>query len=269
MTTLLEFPRFGDARGLLAFLEGGRHVPFQIGQVQWWRDPSARQAGEREAAPMARVIFSIAGSLAIRLGDEAGDGRVDLGRPDRGVLIPAGCPWSLLEASHDSLAVTVSAADPEAQLDGARGEPARAMATVRDARLIDLPVSGADGSVTLVRGGREVPFGVARLYHLFGVPQHMSRGSHAHKKLQQLVVGVAGAFDIRLDDGISQRIVRLDRPDKGLYVPRLLWRDLMNFSPGAVCLVLASLPYDSSDYIRDYQEYRAHRVDGATVRGAR
>lgn len=141
------------------------------------------------------------------------------------------------------------------------------LSSVRDCRVLPLRVAeGPVGPVVAVRGGRDVPFPVARLYYLYGVPAGQSRGSHAHKALEQLIVAAAGAFDIHLDDGSAQRTVRLDRPDVGLYIPRLIWRELRDFSSGAVCLVLASLPYDEAEYIRDYAEFltrrRATAADG-------
>ena len=87
------------------------------------------------------------------------------------------------------------------------------------------------------------------------VPGGESRGGHAHKNLQQLIVSVMGAFDVILDDGRERRRVHLDRGYNGLCIPPMIWREIENFSSGGICLVLASELYDASDYMRDYQEF--------------
>lgn len=130
------------------------------------------------------------------------------------------------------------------------------MSTVDDCRVLDLlRIPRREGQITPVEGGRDVPFDVARVYYLYDVPGGETRGAHAHRELQQLIVSVMGSFDVLLDDGDRKRVVSLNRAHRGLLLPRLIWRDLLNFSSGAVCLVLASLPYDEADYVRDYQEF--------------
>jgi len=125
--------------------------------------------------------------------------------------------------------------------------------TVEDCKLIELPkISERKGAISPIYGGENVPFDIARVYYLYDVPGGESRGGHAHRELQQLVVSVMGAFDVVLDDGANRRRVHLDRAYKGLLIERMIWRELENFSSGGICLVLASLPYDENDYIRDY-----------------
>jgi len=130
------------------------------------------------------------------------------------------------------------------------------MTTIDDCRLIDLPCIGdRKGNITPIYGGEHIPFDIARVYYLYDVPGGAARGGHAHKELQQLVVSVMGAFDVILDDGFNRKTVRLDRAYYGLYMPRMIWRELENFSSGGICLVLASLHYDENDYIYDYNEF--------------
>lgn len=127
------------------------------------------------------------------------------------------------------------------------------MTTIDDCKLIDLPCIGdRNGNITPIYGREHIPFDIARVYYLYDVPGGAARGGHAHKELQQLIVSVMGAFDVVLDDGQRKKTVRLDRAYNGLYVPRMIWRELENFSSGGICLVLASTPYDENDYIRDY-----------------
>lgn len=111
------------------------------------------------------------------------------------------------------------------------------------------------GNLAVAEQWREVPFEIARTYWLYDVPAGSHRGGHAHQKLQQLLIALSGSFDVVLDDGVEKKSYTLNRPDRGLYLPTGIWRELENFSAGAVCLVLASLPYDESEYIRDYNTF--------------
>jgi dTDP-4-dehydrorhamnose 3,5-epimerase-like enzyme len=129
---------------------------------------------------------------------------------------------------------------------------------IEDCRIVDLPrVTDPRGDLTFIEGGQHVPFDIARVYYLYEVPGGAERGGHAHKDLQQLIVAMSGSFDVVLDDGREKRRFHLDRPDTGLYICPMLWRELENFSQGSVCMVLASNRYDEADYYRDYGEYLA------------
>ncbi len=132
------------------------------------------------------------------------------------------------------------------------------MSRIDECRIIELPrITNRRGNLTPVEGGKDIPFEVARVYYLYDVPGGSTRGGHAHKQLGQVLVSVMGAFDVVLDDGYNRKTVRLDRAYSGLYIPRMIWRELENFSSGGICLVLASLPFDESDYYRDYDEFLA------------
>lgn len=125
-------------------------------------------------------------------------------------------------------------------------------------RLVDLPkISDPRGSLTFIEGQAHVPFDIARVYYLYDVPGGESRGGHAHKRLEQLVIAASGSFDIVLNDGTRTRTFTLNRSYVGLYVPRMVWRELENFSSGSVCLVLASQPYDEDDYYRLFADFAA------------
>ena len=133
------------------------------------------------------------------------------------------------------------------------------------ARLIDLPVvSDPRGDLTFVEGGRHVPFDIKRVYYLYNVPVDAERGGHAHRALEQVIFALSGSFRIKIDDGTRTSEHWLRDPRKGLYVNRLIWREMDSFSQGAVCMVLASQPYDEADYYRDYDEFlRAAQGGGA------
>ena len=129
--------------------------------------------------------------------------------------------------------------------------------SVFDCTIVELDKHHSDrkGNLTVVENGTTLPFDVKRVYYLYDVPGGESRGAHAHRKLEQLIVAASGSFTVTLDDGKSKRTFFLNRPYQGLYVKPGLWRDLGDFSSGAVCMVLASDVYDAADYIRDYNEF--------------
>ena len=111
------------------------------------------------------------------------------------------------------------------------------------------------GNITIIEGNKDVPFDIKRIYYLYDIPGGEERGGHAHKELFQLIVAASGAFDVLLDDGQNKKIVNLNRPDFGLIVVPGIWRELIHFSSGAICLVLSSEIYSEADYIRDYDDF--------------
>ncbi|MEW5709898.1 sugar 3,4-ketoisomerase [Pelomicrobium sp. G1] len=128
--------------------------------------------------------------------------------------------------------------------------------SIKDCRIIELPkIQDNRGNLTFIEGGRHVPFEIKRVYYLYDVPGGASRAGHGHRKLRQLMIAMSGSFDVTLDDGRERKLFHLNRSYYGLYIPPMLWRDLDNFSSGAVCMVLASDYYDEGDYFRDYDEF--------------
>ena len=125
-----------------------------------------------------------------------------------------------------------------------------------DCRTIDLPrINDPRGNLTFVEGGRHIPFDIGRVYYLYDVPGGAERGGHAHKALHQLIIAMSGSFDIHLDDGHEKKTIHMNRSYYGLYVCPMIWREIDNFSSGAVCMVLASERYDELDYYREYAEF--------------
>jgi dTDP-4-dehydrorhamnose 3,5-epimerase-like enzyme len=123
-------------------------------------------------------------------------------------------------------------------------------------RLIELPViRDHRGNLTFVEGAHHIPFEIRRVYYMYDIPGGEHRAGHAHRKLEQILIAVSGSFEIVLDDGRTRSRLTLNRPFVGLYVPRLVWREMENFSSGAVCLALASDLFDEDDYIRDYETF--------------
>jgi hypothetical protein len=129
--------------------------------------------------------------------------------------------------------------------------------SVYDAAIIQFPrILDDRGNLTFVEALHHIPFEIRRVYWIYDVPGGESRGSHAYKKLQEVIIALSGSFEVFLDDGMAQKTVILNRAYYGLYVPNMIWRRMQQFSTNAVALVLASLPYSVEDYIRDYSEFQ-------------
>src|ERR1019366_2077816 len=128
--------------------------------------------------------------------------------------------------------------------------------SVRDCSVIDLPkVADPRGNLTFIEGERHVPFVIKRVFYLYDVPGGATRAGHANRRVDQMLIAMSGSLDAVLDDGRERRTVTLNRSYFGLLIPRMIWRELDNFSSGAVCLALASERYDADDYYRDYDAY--------------
>ena len=131
--------------------------------------------------------------------------------------------------------------------------------SISNCTMIDLPkIADPRGNLTFIEGPEgncHIPFEIKRVYYLYDVPGGSLRGGHAHKGLHQLIIAMSGSFDIVLDDGYAKKRVHLNRSYNGLYVCPMIWREMDNFSSGAVCMVLASNLYDEADYYRDYDEF--------------
>ena len=132
--------------------------------------------------------------------------------------------------------------------------------SIHDCRIIDLrKIHDVRGNLTPIESGIDVPFDIKRVYYLYDVPGGESRGAHAHKELYQLIVAANGSFTITVDDGTEKKSFSLNRSYYGLLVVPGIWRDLDDFSSGAVLLCLASELYDKNDYIRDYDEFLKYK----------
>ena len=134
--------------------------------------------------------------------------------------------------------------------------------SVYDCSIIEMNKHHSDkGNLTVVENSKTIPFDVKRVYYLYDIPGGESRGAHAHRELKQLVIAASGSFDVVLDDGNVKRTITLNRPYQGLLIVPGIWRELINFSSGAVCLVLASHKYDEKDYIRDYENFKNYKEE--------
>jgi dTDP-4-dehydrorhamnose 3,5-epimerase-like enzyme len=124
--------------------------------------------------------------------------------------------------------------------------------------IIQIPkIEDNRGNISIIEND-VVPFEIKRVYYLYDIPSSSKRGGHAHKEQFELLIPLSGSFDVVLKNGKEERIVALNKPDKGLLIKSNVWRELENFSSGAVCLVISSGVFSEDDYIRDFEDYLKH-----------
>lgn len=128
--------------------------------------------------------------------------------------------------------------------------------TLNQIQIINIPkITDPRGHLAVIEKDT-IPFQIKRVYYLFDVPSDAYRGGHAHKQQQTLLVALSGSFEVTLDDGMNRTKILLNKPDKGLFIPTGIWREIDNFSSGTVCLALASTDFDENEYIRDYDQFK-------------
>ena len=129
-------------------------------------------------------------------------------------------------------------------------------------KIIEIPkIKDPRGNLSVIEKDT-IPFKIERVYYLYDVPSDAYRGGHAHKHQQELLVAVSGSFEVVLDNGKKKETVMLNKPNIGLLIPTMIWRELQNFSSGAVCLVMASGAFDEEDYIREYDVFKSTESTG-------
>lgn len=282
---IISLPKITDPRGNLSFLEGGKHIPFEIKRAYWIYDvPGGETRGGHAFKEQEEFIIAVSGSFDVLI--ENGKGRkkkFQLNRSYTGLYVPAGSWRQMLNFSTNSIALVLASTlfdekdyirDYQEFLSIAVQDTKKETAvtpnnmhftqagtqavttTVEQCEVTELNKNHRDkGNITVAENGGIVPFDINRVYYLYDVPGGEERGGHAHKELYQLLIAAGGSFDVELDDGKHKRVVTLNRPYQGLKIVPGIWRELKNFSSGATCLVLASHRYDERDYIREYQEF--------------
>ena len=134
---------------------------------------------------------------------------------------------------------------------------------MENCKLIYFPkITDVRGNLSFIEENNQIPFQIKRVYYLYDVPSGATRGGHAHRALEQIIIALSGSFDVVLDDGVTKQLFFLNRPHYGLYIPPGVWRELENFSSNSVALSLVSEIYDESDYIRDYDVFKRMIKDG-------
>lgn len=278
---IINLPKFLDVRGNLSFAEEYSHIPFEIRRVYWLYDvPGGVSRGGHAEKNNEELIIALSGAFEIVVDDGKKAKSFTLNRSYYGLYIPKGLWREIKEFSTNSLALEFGSIpySPDDYIRDynvflkyaketaneytlaplpTREVYARGKYSVFDCTMVELDKHHSDrkGNLTVVENGVTLPFDVKRVYYLYDVPGGENRGAHAHKELSQLIIAASGSFTVTLDDGQSKRSFFLNRPYQGLYVKPGLWRDLVDFSSGAVCMVLASDIYRKEDYIRDYNEF--------------
>ncbi len=136
-------------------------------------------------------------------------------------------------------------------------------ARINDCRIIELPkVHFKAGNMSIADGIKEVPFKVERVFWIYDIPAGEARGAHSHRECHQFIIAASGSFEVEVDDGDEKKIIYLNRPFYGLHIPPGIWAHELNFSAGAICLMLTSMPFDDNEYIKDYEEFRRFVVSG-------
>lgn len=289
---IIELPKFLDARGNLSFAEQNNHIPFEIKRTYWIYDvPGGEARGGHAFRENQEVVIAISGSFDVVVDDGVNKKTFTLNRSYYGLYVPAGLWREMTNFSTNSLALEFGSMhydvedyiyDYEEYLQYRKVEELKSSRVqevqnfkpleqleplkplkynVFDCTMVELDRHHSDrkGNLTVVENGQTLPFDVKRVYYLYDVPGGENRGAHAHKELSQLIIAASGSFTVTLNDGKCKRTFFLNRPYQGLYVKPGMWRDLEDFSSGAVCMVLASDVYLKEDYIRDYQEFLKFR----------
>lgn len=143
-------------------------------------------------------------------------------------------------------------------MTGSEDLPRDADIGVKGCKWVEVPkFSDERGSLSFMEQNEHVPFNIKRLYYIYDVTEEETRGYHAHEELKQLVFSLNGQVEFVLDDGRNRDSVLLNEPNKGLFIPSMIWREMKNFSPESVYLVVASEYYDEEDYINDYETFKS------------
>ena len=129
--------------------------------------------------------------------------------------------------------------------------------TLNDVKLLDLKtITASDGSLVPIESDIDVPFEIKRIFYVYGVDNQDDRGKHSHHQTKQVLICLNGSVEVLCDDGKNRKIYILDEPNKGLYIPELIWDEQRYLSEDSVLLVLSNTNYDISDYIEDYDEFK-------------
>ena len=287
---IIDLPKILDARGNLSVVEELNNIPFKIERTYWIYDvPGGESRGGHAYRENEEFIIALSGSFDVVLDNGKEKQTFSLNRSYYGLYVPKGMWRQMLNFSTNSLALVLASTkfdekdyirnydeflseelkdksdksiensiiNQQNSVNPCKSLDKKTNFTVYDCTIIELDKHHSDrkGNITVVENNETVPFEIKRTYYLYDIPGGEERGAHAHKELRQLIIAASGSFDVVLNDGNVKRTFTLNRPYQGLLVVPGIWRELNNFSSGSVCLVLASMPYEVEDYIRDYDEF--------------
>lgn len=305
MEKIIELPKICDIRGNLSFIESLNHIPFEIKRAYWIYDvPGGEERGAHAFRTQHEFIVALSGSFDVVLNDGEKTSRYHLNRSYKGIYVPP-MTWRCLDNfSTNSLCFVLSSEkfDPSDYIEDfnlfteelnekdiisirslINTEKDRHIisdisvspvilnecfrsSSVNDCEEYLLPqIHNIAGNLTALNNNDDIPFSIKRAYYLYDVPAGAERGGHAHKNLYQFVIAAGGSFDVVIDDGENRRTVRLDRPNRALMIVPGIWREVINFSGGAICMVLASEIYIEDDYIREYNDFKKLKDEDHTL----
>lgn len=286
---MIQFPIISDPRGNLTFIESENHIPFSIQRVFWIYDvPGGETRGGHAYRKNEEIIIALSGSFDVVTSENGEKTRHTLNRSYSGLYIRP-MIWRHLENfSTNALALIISSnffsekeyirdenliTKEEKQISNTQQqtfiEPKdnqvefdAKKTTIENCNFINLGMAhGEKGNITVLENLKNIPFKIERVYYLYDVPGGEERGGHAHKKLRQFIIAAMGSFDVIIDDGYSKKTIHLNRSFNCLEIVPGIWRELVNFSSGSICLVMASASYDEEDYFRNYSHYKKYKND--------
>lgn len=290
---IIELPKFLDPRGNLSFIEEENHIPFQIKRTYWIYDvPGGEIRGSHAYKLNCEFVIALSGSFDVVLNDGKEERVYSLNRSYYGLYVP-NMLWRTLQNFSTNALCLILASEHYQENDYIRNfddfkkhinnpkfniniNPFKLKGkeillkekntNVYDCEVISLPkIHNRAGNITALDYPITIPYDIKRVYYLYDIPGGETRGGHAHKTLHQILIAASGSFDVLLDDGVNKKIINLNRPYYGLKIVPGIWRELINFSSGAICLVLASTKYDESDYIRDYDKFIKYKNDTSLI----
>jgi len=286
---LIHFPIISDPRGNLTFIESNNHIPFTIQRVFWIYDvPGGETRGGHAYTTNEEIIIALSGSFDVITLENDETTRHTLNRSYSGMYVPP-LTWRHLENfSTNALALIISSnffseedyirekkliSSERKKISNTKQKTFiqskvnqvkldSKKTTIEDCNSINIGVIHKEkGNITVLENLKNIPFKIERIYYLYDVPGGEERGGHAHKKLRQFIVAAMGSFDVIIDDGQSKKTIQLNRSFNCLEIVPGIWRELVNFSSGSICLVMASHSYDETDYFRNYSHYQKYKSD--------
>lgn len=255
---ITKLPVFTDSRGSLSFAEEKSQIPFNVHRTRWIYGVP-KDYVRHEIAEFEMLLIAMCGNVELEVTFDGTSSVYCLNSPDIAVSLPRNAKVEMRFISPDAFLFIFEGDDSCCEVsvdDGASSEKKKA--DLSRCEIVEFPLVEriGDGGVVCVDNSSPYHFDVHRVYYMYNVPKHGSRGTHAHKILHHTIIPAAGRFRVTLWDGNERVKYVLDNPRAGLYVHPGVWNDLFDFSSGAVCMVLAHELFDSEDYLSTEEEYR-------------